>query len=329
MTSGTAIAAALGVAAVLEDMRRRQLPDWLTAAGAAGGIGMRRLGRTARPGSCHRRRDPGISDSAALPSVRSDGRRRRQIDGRLRSLAGSFGDPAGGSVRSGYRRPFRSRQAAPESADACHPVCGGHCFRSLGQSAGWRFMMRFDRRFVLVVVGESGLGAAGRRSVLPVGRQCGRPQPRSCPKAGGSGHQAAGRGKYSGSRLRHTARRAREPVSRRRLLARGRRAGTAGDQLHTGGRAGGRSTHRGQRQRRGSGTLDCARNARHLGPRQRRGGRRRLRSAGHAGGCAGHRQAAPIAPKPRPRPCCKTSRSFPPDRRFRPMARASPSWPRW
>ena len=38
MTSGTAIAATLGVAAVLEDMRRRQLPDWLTAAAVAGGL---------------------------------------------------------------------------------------------------------------------------------------------------------------------------------------------------------------------------------------------------------------------------------------------------
>ena len=38
MTSGTAIAAVLGVAAVLEDVRRRQLPDWLTAMGAAGGL---------------------------------------------------------------------------------------------------------------------------------------------------------------------------------------------------------------------------------------------------------------------------------------------------
>src|SRR6478672_2510663 len=38
MTSGTAIAATLGVAAVLEDMRRRQLPDWLAAMGAAAGL---------------------------------------------------------------------------------------------------------------------------------------------------------------------------------------------------------------------------------------------------------------------------------------------------
>ena len=38
MTSGTAIAAVLGVAAVLGDMRRRQMPDWLTAAGLAGGL---------------------------------------------------------------------------------------------------------------------------------------------------------------------------------------------------------------------------------------------------------------------------------------------------
>ena len=38
MTPGTAIAAALGVAAVLEDTRRRQLPDWLTATAVAGGF---------------------------------------------------------------------------------------------------------------------------------------------------------------------------------------------------------------------------------------------------------------------------------------------------
>jgi len=38
VTAGTAIAAALGVVAVFEDMRRRQLPDWLTATGAAGGL---------------------------------------------------------------------------------------------------------------------------------------------------------------------------------------------------------------------------------------------------------------------------------------------------
>src|SRR5258707_6852173 len=38
MTGGTAIAVALGVAAVFEDMRRRQLPDWLTATGVAGGL---------------------------------------------------------------------------------------------------------------------------------------------------------------------------------------------------------------------------------------------------------------------------------------------------
>jgi prepilin peptidase CpaA len=38
MTSGTAIAATLGVTAVMEDMRRRQLPDWLSAAAVAGGL---------------------------------------------------------------------------------------------------------------------------------------------------------------------------------------------------------------------------------------------------------------------------------------------------
>jgi prepilin peptidase CpaA len=38
MTGGTAIAVALGVAAVFEDMRRRQLPDWLTATAVAGGF---------------------------------------------------------------------------------------------------------------------------------------------------------------------------------------------------------------------------------------------------------------------------------------------------
>jgi prepilin peptidase CpaA len=38
MTAGTAIAAGLGVAVVLEDLRRRQLPDWLTAACAACGL---------------------------------------------------------------------------------------------------------------------------------------------------------------------------------------------------------------------------------------------------------------------------------------------------
>ena len=42
--------------------------------------------------------------------------------------------------------------------------------------------MRFDRRFVLVVVGESGLGAAGGRRVLPAGRRRGRPQPRPAQK---------------------------------------------------------------------------------------------------------------------------------------------------
>jgi prepilin peptidase CpaA len=39
MTAGTAIAATLGVAAVLEDMRRRPLPNWLPAAGVAAGLG--------------------------------------------------------------------------------------------------------------------------------------------------------------------------------------------------------------------------------------------------------------------------------------------------
>ena len=38
MTSATAIAAGLGVAALLEDKRRQQPPDWLTTAGVAGGI---------------------------------------------------------------------------------------------------------------------------------------------------------------------------------------------------------------------------------------------------------------------------------------------------
>jgi prepilin peptidase CpaA len=38
MTAGTVIAAALGVAAVLEDLRRRQLPNWLAAAAVAGGL---------------------------------------------------------------------------------------------------------------------------------------------------------------------------------------------------------------------------------------------------------------------------------------------------
>jgi prepilin peptidase CpaA len=37
MTPAACIAASLGVAAVIEDLRRRQVPNWLTAAGAAGG----------------------------------------------------------------------------------------------------------------------------------------------------------------------------------------------------------------------------------------------------------------------------------------------------
>ena len=44
MTPGTAIAATLGVAAVLADMHRRQMPDWLTAAGVAGGLACAALG---------------------------------------------------------------------------------------------------------------------------------------------------------------------------------------------------------------------------------------------------------------------------------------------
>jgi prepilin peptidase CpaA len=38
MTAGIAVAAGLGLAAVEEDLRRRQVPNWLTAAGAAGGL---------------------------------------------------------------------------------------------------------------------------------------------------------------------------------------------------------------------------------------------------------------------------------------------------
>src|SRR3954454_18905115 len=38
MIAGTAIAATLGLAAVLEDVRRRRLPDWLTTAGTVSGM---------------------------------------------------------------------------------------------------------------------------------------------------------------------------------------------------------------------------------------------------------------------------------------------------
>jgi prepilin peptidase CpaA len=38
MTAGMAIALGLGAAAVSEDLRRRSVPNWLTAAGAAGGL---------------------------------------------------------------------------------------------------------------------------------------------------------------------------------------------------------------------------------------------------------------------------------------------------
>ena len=38
MTAGTTLAVSLGVVAVVEDLRRRQVPNWLTAAGAAGGL---------------------------------------------------------------------------------------------------------------------------------------------------------------------------------------------------------------------------------------------------------------------------------------------------
>jgi prepilin peptidase CpaA len=45
MTAGTVIAASLGVAAVLEDLRRRQLPNWLAAAAVAGGLACAAWGR--------------------------------------------------------------------------------------------------------------------------------------------------------------------------------------------------------------------------------------------------------------------------------------------
>jgi prepilin peptidase CpaA len=38
MTAGIAIATGLGVAAMVEDLRHRRVPNWLTAAGAAGGL---------------------------------------------------------------------------------------------------------------------------------------------------------------------------------------------------------------------------------------------------------------------------------------------------
>ena len=38
MTAAACVATTLGVAAVVEDLRRRRVPNWLTAAGAAGGL---------------------------------------------------------------------------------------------------------------------------------------------------------------------------------------------------------------------------------------------------------------------------------------------------
>lgn len=38
MTPGIAIATGLGVAVVVQDLRHRRVPDWLTATGAAGGL---------------------------------------------------------------------------------------------------------------------------------------------------------------------------------------------------------------------------------------------------------------------------------------------------
>src|ERR1019366_8355274 len=73
--------------------------------------------------------------AAALLFVRRHGWRRCQADGRLRSLGGSFGDLAGGGVSGGFRRPLGGR----------HPA------GSVDQSVGWRSVMHFDRRFVLVI----------------------------------------------------------------------------------------------------------------------------------------------------------------------------------
>ena len=39
MTALTILAAGLGAVAIVEDLRRRRVPNWLTAAGVAGGLG--------------------------------------------------------------------------------------------------------------------------------------------------------------------------------------------------------------------------------------------------------------------------------------------------
>ena len=44
MTAVVLLAAGLGVAAVVEDLRRRRVPNWLTAAGMAGGLGCAAFG---------------------------------------------------------------------------------------------------------------------------------------------------------------------------------------------------------------------------------------------------------------------------------------------
>ena len=275
MTAGLCIAGGLGVVAVIEDLRRRRVPNWLTAAGAGGGLACAASRRLARARNGRGRRRGGISGAAALPFVRRHGRRRRQADGRLRSPAGAFGDLAGGAVRGTFWRLARGRRAAVQAAQPRHSVRARHRFGSVGQSAGWRFLMHFDRRFLLVISSEPGLGAGGVRSVLPAGRRHGRPRARRRGETGSGGYQAASRGKHGGSRAGHPAQRARETVPRGSFLAPGGRAGPARDRRHTGGRAAGGSAPRGQRQRRGSGAADSARDARHLGARQRRGGGRR------------------------------------------------------
>ena len=91
MTVQVWIAILVGLAATVDDLARRQIANWIPAAALAGGfgwqIGRAAGGRAAGAGGS----GGGVRGVPDFLSVGRNGRRRREVDGGIRSAAGSPG----------------------------------------------------------------------------------------------------------------------------------------------------------------------------------------------------------------------------------------------
>ena len=112
------IAILVGLAAVIDDLARRQIANWIPVAALAGGFGWQ-IGQSGWRGAAHALRDGG--GLCGLPDFLSagrNGRRRREADGGLRRVAGRRAAARSRAVDRGSRRNYGGGGFGLESAAA-------------------------------------------------------------------------------------------------------------------------------------------------------------------------------------------------------------------